>query len=70
MRLKPIIAASLLACMPVLSACAKSYAPEPVLPVRAEVSKCAAFPLPAADLLKRPAIMDFLPPSTGTPPSS
>ena len=70
MRLKQIIAASLLACSCVLSGCAKSYEPEPVLPVRAEVSQCPAFPLPPADLLKRPAIVDFLPPSDGARPDS
>ena len=70
MRWKQIIAASLLACMPALNACANSYNPEPVLPVRAQVSLCPAFPLPAADLLKRPVIMDFLPPSIEIPPNN
>ena len=71
MRLKLIIAASLLACMPALSSCAaRSYEPEPVLPVRAKAAQCPAFPMPAADLLKRPAMMDFLPPSIEALPGS
>jgi len=70
MRWKPIIAVSLLACVPVLSGCAKSYEPEPVLPVRAEVAKCPAIPLPPAELLKRPVIVDFLPPSIEARPNN
>lgn len=46
-----------------LSACSKNFEPETPLAVRAKASQCPAYPLPTADLLKRPRIHDFLPPS-------
>lgn len=47
-----------------LSGCGKSYEPEPSLPVRAEVSKAPPFATPPAELVKRPEIIDFLPPES------
>ena len=41
------------------SACAGSKAPQPI-PAVARQRQCPAYPLPPAELLKAPAIIDFL----------
>ena len=61
---KAIIAAVLPMLALALSSCGNSYRPEPALPVRPAVSHCPAYPLPPGELLRRPAITDFLPPQT------
>lgn len=61
--LRTIAAASTMLVL-ALSGCAtSSYEPESVLPVRAELSVCPRPPIPPAELMKRPAILDFLPSS-------
>lgn len=57
-----------LATMPLLMlmGCAGHRA-EPALTVRPQISQCPALPVPPAELMKRPAQLDFLSPSAGTP---
>ena len=70
MRSKPttLLAVPMLALA--LSACAKNFEPETPLAVRADQSKCPAYPLPGAGMLQRPRILDFLPPIEPKPNSS
>lgn len=63
--------ASLLASASLLLLCsACGPKPRPVLEVRPVISRCPAYPLPPAELIRRPARTDFLSPSATTAPST
>ena len=62
MRSRRIFAASWPIWALALSGCARNYEPEPSLPVRPQVSEAPRFATPPAELMERPAIIDFLPP--------
>jgi hypothetical protein len=51
-----------------LSACATAPKPQPI-PAVAEQRQCPAYPLPPANLIKRPVKTDFLSPTASPPPS-
>ena len=68
MRSNRIIALALPILAIGLSGCAKTYAPEPSLQVRPQVSEAPRFATPPAELMERPEIIDFLPPEASAPP--
>ena len=67
---KTITVLALLISALALSGCAKSYKVEPALQVRPQVSEAPRFANPPSELIERPAIIDFLPPSERLPPQA
>ena len=70
MRSKAIIVASWPIWALALSGCVRSYEPEPVLQVRPQVSEAPRFATPPSELMRRPEMIDFLPPEQSQPLSA
>lgn len=69
MRLRPIMRAALPICALAISACSTAPGERP-LGVRPEMSQCPAFPMPPAELMKRPTHDWLAPLEQASPPTS